>query len=554
LSHDAGALRNFNCGHKLPYVATNTWAVPARCAPFGDRVVSQAVRETFLWAGVVQLLPQTVDLLSEAAAALEAERAALAQYAQDEQEWLALEAAAAAAAEAAAAAAAEGGDVPADAAPAEGPEPLPPRPVAPVCPKASPVALHFTRLFASSPTTSPSSSGSGVPRLASPADGARLTVVLGGEIRSDKFRVLDELIDVAHTILLGGEFALPFIALNQRIMLVEYRERLAVYGAVCAHLSLKARARGCRLLLPLDLVTGDMPVSSALTQRCYEVIDKDSRDDAPDYDGETKVATIGRKPAAPVAVAAPVVEDDGKSKKGGAAAKAKRKSISEETQKEADIPPPAEKDPDEEMNYVRGYVYDLGPAAVAVLKEEVAAADVLLVWGTVSLAEVGPFQTAHRALVAAAAKKKPAAGADDSAAVGDDGVAENGARAPLHTLLLGESTVEWFARVLDADGEAGGDVVGAGRVAYAMRRSALLVGLLGAYRSHVLDGGLVRARPARPVATLPDGALEEGLALTPAQRKAAVKALMERNEWVYNWRRVGEEEEEEEEEEEDDDE
>ena len=39
------------------------------------------------------------------------------------------------------------------------------------------------------------------------------------------------------------------------------------------------------------------------------------------------------------------------------------------------------------------------------------------------------------------------------------------------TLLIGDSTVEWFSRILDPDGEQGGNIVGAGRVAYATRKS-----------------------------------------------------------------------------------
>ena len=44
-------------------------------------------------------------------------------------------------------------------------------------------------------------------------------------------------------------------------------------------------------------------------------------------------------------------------------------------------------------------------------------------------------------------------------------------RKSTRTLLIGDSTVEWFARILDPDGESGGDIVGAGRVAYATRES-----------------------------------------------------------------------------------
>ena len=39
------------------------------------------------------------------------------------------------------------------------------------------------------------------------------------------------------------------------------------------------------------------------------------------------------------------------------------------------------------------------------------------------------------------------------------------------TILIGESTVEWFSRILDPDGESEGDIVGMGKVAFASRNS-----------------------------------------------------------------------------------
>ena len=133
---------------------------------------------------------------------------------------------------------------------------------------------------------------------------------------------------------------------------------------------------------------------------------------------------------------------------------------------------------------------------------------------------------------------------------------DTGARAPLYTLLVGDSTVEWFSRVLDADGEAEGDIVGAGRVAYTARQSSLPMGLLGSCQSHMLDGGLISSRPSRPT-TLPDftAPISSGTTtITPIQLKNLYKMTMANNEWVYNWKRTGEEEEEEEEEDDEEDE
>lgn len=39
------------------------------------------------------------------------------------------------------------------------------------------------------------------------------------------------------------------------------------------------------------------------------------------------------------------------------------------------------------------------------------------------------------------------------------------------TLLIGDNTVEWFSRVLDPDGQYGGDIVGTGKVDFATRKS-----------------------------------------------------------------------------------
>ena len=381
LSHEQGALRNFNTGTKLPYLFGHSGST-SRCSPISRRLVSKDVREACLWMGVVQLLPQAGSLLAEVEQAKEAEALAIERGKEEENEWLQLEAADLAAAEA-------GGG--------EDRVLLPPRPSAPTWNTASPSAIHFTRLFTS------------FTNFHAPSEGPRLTVVLGGEIRSDKFRILDELIGIAHTIVLTGELALPFIALNQRIMLIEYRTLCAPYQVVCAQLCLKARAHGCQLVLPQDLLTGDLPISSALKQRCYEIIDKDSRDDAPDYEGETKVMVIGTKEKEPVVVAPVAADHPVEDPKGKKPPKGKNARSSFEAAPvvpvvvEVEVTPPSST----EMIYVRGYVVDIGPASIQMLKEEVAKADVVLVWGTVGMCEVGPFQVGQRALISAASKKKP---------------------------------------------------------------------------------------------------------------------------------------------------
>jgi hypothetical protein len=62
-------------------------------------------------------------------------------------------------------------------------------------------------------------------------------------------------------------------------------------------------------------------------------------------------------------------------------------------------------------------------------------------------------------------------------------------------VLIGDATVEWFTRLLDADGEHGGDLVGAGMVSYATRESSVFAGLLGLLPSRLVQGCLATRAP-----------------------------------------------------------
>ena len=79
---------------------------------------------------------------------------------------------------------------------------------------------------------------------------------------------------------------------------------------------------------------------------------------------------------------------------------------------------------------------------------------------------------------------------DSAATRGDDSV---GTR-PMHTLVIGDASVEWFARICDSDGEAGGDLVRGGRVAYSSREAALFCGLMTGQRSRAVLG-MMRREP-----------------------------------------------------------
>lgn len=62
------------------------------------------------------------------------------------------------------------------------------------------------------------------------------------------------------------------------------------------------------------------------------------------------------------------------------------------------------------------------------------------------------------------------------------------------TVLIGESTVEWFSRILDPDGESEGDIVGMGKVNFASRSSDVRLYLLSFSSLHwpVLELTLLR--------------------------------------------------------------
>ena len=49
------------------------------------------------------------------------------------------------------------------------------------------------------------------------------------------------------------------------------------------------------------------------------------------------------------------------------------------------------------------------------------------------------------------------------------------------TILIGESTVEWFSRILDPDGESEGDIVGMGKVTFVSRNSNVRLYILLSY-------------------------------------------------------------------------
>ena len=263
------------------------------------------------------------------------------------------------------------------------------------------------------------------------------------------------------TIFLVGEFSLPFLCLSKRYQFRRYQE-CAKYHSVCSSLLAKARMRGCRLRWPVDMVMGDMEINSEERLKCFVKFEVDSRNEGADYEGEAKVFKVS----------------DSEIDAGGV-------------------------DP----ILLSGFAYDLGPETCAALKTSLQQADLVVVWGTAGVCESSAFQAGQQCLVefsstkplpeAPPVKAAPASGAKGAPAASASAAATEPAltKNPQRTVLIGDATVEWFARMLDSDGELAGDLVGAGMVSYATRESAVFAGLMGLFPSRMMQGGLSRRAP-----------------------------------------------------------
>ena len=315
------------------------------------------------------------------------------------------------------------------------------------------VVAHYERLFRQSaePTA-----------LTAP----RMLYVAGGAIRVEKFRLLDEMLDMAGTVCIVGELAIPFVAAaNSLLTLGRYADLCAAHWDVCKQLIAKARFRGVRLVLPTDLMVGEEPLKPQDWYRCVDKVEKDSRDEGGDYEDEIKVVSLEPRALQPPPVA------------------------------EGEEPLPAPEG--FESIVTQGYVYDLGPESCKALTREVENCDLLLVWGTVGVCEIGTFQAGQRALVAASVAKvsddaddKP----EEAAAPPPEAKKGKGKEAPVaevakpavraipsQCLVVGDAAVEWYARFTDPEGEFNGNIQQAGLVAYAQRESALFTGVLSQY-------------------------------------------------------------------------
>eukprot|EP01041_Mallomonas_annulata_P002958 gene2958-5809_t len=322
----------------------------------------------------------------------------------------------------------------------------------------SPAALRFSRLF-------PMPAATLIPRF---------TVVLGGMARSDKFAVIDRLLDQIQTLIVVGELSLPFLALAGKVTLHKHLVLCADYREVCLHLNKKARMRGVRIVLPEDLIEGDEAPKATDRMKCFENIDPDSRDEGSEYEGEIRLTQLFVPPQSTIETPTDKHHNNKKlSKKGKdvlTAAIAAKSAVK----------------PVDEKFTVSGYVLDVGPKTCRNIQDEVANSDMLLCWGAVGFCEFSGFQTGQKTLVKAAAKKAR------TGLVGSDSSGIEASRKPLQTVIIGQSTVEWWSRIVDPDGEKGGDLVRYGIVAYAVRDSTLTMAILGLCACPAISGVLKR--------------------------------------------------------------
>jgi len=137
-----------------------------------------------------------------------------------------------------------------------------------------------------------------------------------------------------------------------------------------------------------------------------------------------------------------------------------------------------------ETEVIRGFAYDLGPVTCAALREALQAADLVWVWGTPGLCEASAFQAGLQCLV-------------------------EGTKDDRKTVLIGDCTVEWFARLLDSDGELNGDLVAAGAVAYLSRDSSVVAGVMGLYPSPLVQKSFSMRTPLADEFVYSKKAIEE---------------------------------------------
>jgi hypothetical protein len=262
--------------------------------------------------------------------------------------------------------------------------------------------------------------------------------------------------------------ALPFIILLSEGKFPDLENKGFQYNSLCRLLLAKARLCGCQLFFPQDILIGEEPMKPQDKLKCYTNIVPESRSEGADYEGEIKNINLSSLTA-------------------------------------------------ESLTF--GYYYDVGSETSKHFSSIASSYDLVYVWGTTGISEINNFQAGQQALVQAFAMKPSAEDQKPAGGNADDGISQLPQK---HIVVWGDSTVEWFARFLDSDGELNGNLVGGGFLTFQNRDSSILRAVLSYYASDVLGRGMVYREPVP-------------------------------GEWVYSTRIVEVEEEEEEEEEEEDD-
>lgn len=228
-----------------------------------------------------------------------------------------------------------------------------------------------------------------------------------------------------------GEMALPFVALNPSVALVQHADKCAAYASTCRAMIRKARLVGCQLLWPEDLLVGEEALTPAQRQG---VINPESRSDGAEYEADAKPFSARTELYGP--------------------------SLT-----------------------ISGFAYDIGPNTIQSLKESIQASDVVVVWGLCGIVQCGAFQTGSQACIEAISSMTK------TSALAYLADPQNCVRK--HSLVVGQSTVEWFRRFLDSDGDMGGDLVSSGLVSYLDARASVLGSVLGRQNSSVLANTMV---------------------------------------------------------------
>lgn len=102
---------------------------------------------------------------------------------------------------------------------------------------------------------------------------------------------------------------------------------------------------------------------------------------------------------------------------------------------------------------ISGYPLDLGPVSCQNIRSLISQHHLHLNWGTVGCCELSSFQSGQRSLVESSTSKPSTSSIT-------------------HNLIIGESTVEWWSRISDSEGEFEGDLIKKGVVDLMCRDSS----------------------------------------------------------------------------------